>query len=148
MRDTVARARALRRRAPEVEMRLWRLLRARQVGGAKFRRQHPIGPYIADFYCHKARLVVEVDGGGHAEDTQAAADARRTAWLEGTGIRVLRFWDNDVLQNPEGVLERVMEAVLSPRPHPRPLPQGEGTNGPGSRLLERDSDIPLSGSRS
>ncbi|MCH8191413.1 MAG: DUF559 domain-containing protein [Chloroflexi bacterium] len=139
VRDTVARARALRRRAPDVEMRLWRLLRAGQIGGAKFRRQHPIGPYFADFYCHRAKLVVELDGGGHAEDAQSEADARRTAWLQHRGLRVLRFWDNDVLQNPEGVLERIMAAVVSP--HPRPLPQGEGTTTRGMDPPQRDSQI-------
>ena len=146
MRETVARGRALRRRAPEVEMRLWRLLRSRQVGGAKFRRQHPIGPYFADFYCHQAKLVVELDGGGHAEDAQLEADARRTAWLQRSGLRVLRFWDNDVLQNPECVLERIMEAVVSP--HPRPLPGGEGATAPDLHRPQRDSQIPPSGATS
>ena len=76
-----------------------------------FRRQAPISPYIADFACHSARLVIEVDGGQHGLDDEAAADARRTLWLEGEGYRVLRFWNPDVLGNMDGVMQVVCEAL-------------------------------------
>ncbi len=91
----------------DAERRLWRELRARGLG-AKWRRQQPIGSYIADFVCQQARLIVEVDGGQHCE---SEADERRTAWLESVGYRVLRFWNNEVLENTDGVLIRVAEAL-------------------------------------
>lgn len=85
---------------------LWRLLRARRLG-AKFRRQHPIPPYIADFACIDLRLVVEVDGGQHA----AGRDAQRDAEMHAQGWAVLRYWNNDVLANPDGVLADILRAV-------------------------------------
>ncbi len=78
----------------------------------KFRRQYPIGPYVADFFCLQARLVVELDGGGHAREQQRRGDAARTAYLESRGYRVLRFWDNEVLTNVDGVLERIAEYLV------------------------------------
>ena len=84
--------------------------------GVKFRRQHPAEGYIADFYCLEARLVVELDGGGHAEESQERYDAERTVALERAGIRVLRFWNTDVLQNAEGVLEMILAALRPPSP--------------------------------
>ena len=114
-------AKRLRRDQTTVERKLWLLLRDRRLGGAKFRRQHPIGPFIADFCCAAARLVIEVDGGQHA--LRKPEDARRTAFLEAQGFRVLRFWDNDVLSNVEGVLQRILEALG--HPHPGPLPGRE-----------------------
>ena len=90
-------------------MRLWSRLRRRQVDGHRFRRQVPIGPFVADFTCLEARLIVEVDGGQH--NMRALDDARRTAWLESQGFRVLRFWNNDVLTNLPGVPETIRMAV-------------------------------------
>jgi len=91
---------------------------------AKWRRQQPIGPFIADFVCHGARLIVEVDGSQHSE--RMAADARRTRWLAGVGYRVLRFWNVEVLMEPESVLEAIYNA-LAATPHPNPSPsRGEG----------------------
>jgi very-short-patch-repair endonuclease len=87
----------------------------------KFRRQYPIGPYIADFCCTKERLIVEVDGGHH--DEQLARDEERTAYLEREGYRVLRFWNNEVMSKLEGVFERIVEST-SPSPQPSP-PVGE-----------------------
>ena len=113
------RARKLRESQTDVEGKLWSRLRDRQVHGVKFRRQHPIGPFIVDFCCFEKGLVVELDGGHHAE--RNAADKRRTGFLERHGYRVLRFWDNDVLDNFDGVLERISEAVESPHPGPLPL---------------------------
>src|SRR5690242_13265404 len=91
---STTRARRLRRDATDAERRLWYRLRARQIDGAKFVRQEPIGPYVADFVCREQRLVVELDGGQHATDKR---DAMRDDWLRQHGYRVLRFWNNDVL---------------------------------------------------
>lgn len=93
----------------DAEQRIWRHLRLRQIDGHKFRRQHPIGHYIADFVCIERKLIVEVDGGQHAD--QLEYDAARTASLESNGYRVLRFWNNDVLGNIEGVLTQILEAL-------------------------------------
>lgn len=131
--SVIAKARLLRsERATEVEKILWRHLRAGQLGGVKFRRQHPLGVYILDFVSLEARLVIELDGGQHAAETQAAHDGRRTRYLEDEGFLVLRFWNNDVMENLTGVLETILAALTS-KPSPSgplgllPLPQaGEG----------------------
>jgi len=102
------RARALRRGDTGAEARLWNALRARRLGGWKWRRQVPNGPFILDFLCVEAGLVVELDGGQHAE--QAAYDARRTAYLERQGLQVLRFWNSDVLTNRDGACLTILEA--------------------------------------
>jgi very-short-patch-repair endonuclease len=112
------RARQLRRDQTDAEQRLWAKLRDRQLGGAKFRRQHPIGYFVADFCCPQRKLVVELDGGQHAEDV--AADQKRSRFLEERGYRVLRFWNHDVLGNTEAVLERIAEALSNPHPYPLP----------------------------
>lgn len=96
-------ARKLRRNQTEAEKRLWWHLRARQLEGAKFVRQFPIGPHIADFACRDAHLAIELDGGQHSE----AADAPRTAVIETFGYRIIRFWNHDVLANTEGVIEAI-----------------------------------------
>jgi very-short-patch-repair endonuclease len=93
------RARRLRREMTDAERRLWAMLRGSQLEGAKFRRQVPIGRYIADFACFKSKLIVELDGSQHAD---SAYDAERDAWLEAQGFRVLRFW-NAAMEEPEGV---------------------------------------------
>jgi very-short-patch-repair endonuclease len=121
--DLLQFARSLRKDQTDAEARLWSLLRDRRLAGKKFRRQHAIPPYVVDFYCHEARLVIEVDGGQHAEARRR--DEARTAFLEGKGLRVIRFWNNDVLQSTETVLEVVWRELQSPSP-PTPLPQGEG----------------------
>ena len=113
------RARGLRRRQTDCERVLWRQLRDRQLHQVKFRRQHPIGPYIVDFCCPAHRLVVELDGGHHV--AQIRADERRTAFLMQRGYRVLRFWDHDVLANRDSVLQAIELAVS--HPHPTPLPR-------------------------
>ena len=102
-------ARTLRVNQTEAEARLWQRLRGRQLDGAKFRRQAPVGPYIADFVCLAAKLIVELDGGQHADNEEA--DAARTAWLEGRGFRVLRFWNNDALGDTDGVLDEILAAL-------------------------------------
>jgi len=98
-------AKAMRHIATDAEKKLWRLLRSRQLEAHKFRRQVPIGNYIADFVCHERKLIVEVDGGQHAE---SARDVERDRWLAQAGYRVLRYWNNDVLKNPNGVLEAIL----------------------------------------
>ena len=102
------RARRLRRDATDAERRLWYRLRARQIDDAKFVRQEPIGPYVVDFVCREQHIVIEVDGGQHATDPR---DAPRERWLRENGYRVLRFWNNDVLANTEGVLEAIAAAL-------------------------------------
>ena len=104
------RARRLRREGTDAERKLWSRLRNRQLGGAKFRRQYPIPPYVADFCCVEARFIVELDGGQHAE--RSLEDARRTASLEAKGYRVLRFWDNQALTETEAVLEVIYRALV------------------------------------
>jgi very-short-patch-repair endonuclease len=98
-------ARLLRRYATDAERQLWRLLRARRLEGFKFRRQHPIGLYIADFACMAARLVVEADGGQHSD---RVADLRRTEWLQAAGWRVIRFWNDQILLEQEVVLAIIL----------------------------------------
>lgn len=113
------RARQLRRDQTDAEQTLWARLRDRQLCGAKFRRQHPIGPLVTDFCCPKRKLVVELDGGQHAEEI--AADQKRSRFLEAQGYRVLRFWNHDVLSDTASVLERIAEVLGDP--HPSPLPE-------------------------
>jgi len=108
------RARSLRREQTDAEARLWSILRAGQLA-AKFRRQSPIEPYIADFVCPAARLIVEADGGQHTPE----ADAARTLYLGANGYRLLRFWNNDILTNIDGVAAIIREALACPLPPTR-----------------------------
>lgn len=117
-------ARKLRQNQTETEKRLWRHLRNRGLAGHTFRRQFPIGPYIADFVCLERRLVIEADGGQHME--QAAQDERRTEFIESKGFKVLRFWNNDVLQDIEVVLNVILSELTAPS-SPALLPGGEGS---------------------
>jgi very-short-patch-repair endonuclease len=119
-------ARRLRASLTEAETRLWSRLRRKQLDGFRFRRQQPIGRYVVDFFCPEAKLIIEVDGGQHADESPT-----RETWLSGRGYRVLRFWNNDVLANTDGVLEeilRVLRAAAPPHPgtltRSRPPPQG------------------------
>ena len=116
-------ARRLRRSQTDAERRLWNQLRDRQLRGAKFRRQVPIDRYVVDFCCIERKLVVELDGGQHAE--RAEEDAQRTAFLERCGYRVTRFWNPEVLQQIDTVLTAIDDAI-GESPHPSPLPAGEG----------------------
>lgn len=99
-------ARRLRKNMTEAEQRLWRHLRQKQLEGFKFRRQCPIGPYIVDFVCLEAMLVVEIDDGHHSYQTQA--DAECADWLSGQGYRVFRFWNHEVLQQTENILQAIL----------------------------------------
>ena len=107
-------ARNLRREQIDVERKLWMRLRDRQLCGAKFRRQHPLGPYIVDFCCPDRGLIVELDGGQHAE--QSAGDQIRTSFLEANGYRVVRFWNHDVLEQMEAILEETVRLLRDPHP--------------------------------
>jgi very-short-patch-repair endonuclease len=117
------RARSLRRTDADAEMRLWHALRSRQLTGWKFRRQHPVGPFVVDFVCLAAGLVVEVDGAHHAE--QRVKDEARTRFIESKGFRVVRFDDGQVLKELGAVLE-VIRLALEAAPHPNPLPAACG----------------------
>ncbi|WP_291865854.1 DUF559 domain-containing protein [Bradyrhizobium sp.] len=122
----VPRARLLRRDATEAEKKLWQHLRQPPFKQHHFRRQATIGPYFADFASHQLKLVIEVDGGQHA---QLASDETRTRCLEANGYRVLRFWNNEVLENMSGVLAAIDTVILADRPHtsdPSPPQAGGG----------------------
>jgi very-short-patch-repair endonuclease len=108
---SVQQARALRQASTTTEQLLWRHLRNRQLAGAKFRRQHPLGPYILDFVCLEQGLVVEIDGGQHADLQAQDYDQQRTVWLQQQGLRVLRFWNHEVVQQTNEVLARVLQAL-------------------------------------
>jgi len=107
------RCRRLRRTATDAERLLWRHLRDRRLAGAKFRRQHPMGRYVVDFFCLERALVIEVDGGQHA--VQVERDQLRDAWLRSQGCRVVRFWNNEVIDNLEGALSRILEVLEDPQ---------------------------------
>jgi very-short-patch-repair endonuclease len=109
-------SRNLRRRSTDAENRLWHHLRGRHFEGAKFLRQFPIGPHVADFACRSLGLAIELDGGQHSPE----ADAPRTQVIEAFGYRVLRFWNNDVLENTEGVLEVIRRELALARNNPLP----------------------------
>ena len=114
-------ARRLRKEQTDAERKLWFALRNRQLSSFKFRRQHEMGPYIADFCCPQRKLVVELDGSQHAE--QALKDQKRTLDINQMGYQVLRFWDHEVLQELDTVLEAIRLALGDP--HPSPLPERE-----------------------
>ncbi len=121
-------ARALRSTMTDAERLLWSCLRRKQLGGFRFRRQHPFEMYVLDFYCCEARVAIELDGGQHNEPEAKARDAIRTAFLAGQGIYELRFWNNEVFVDTEGVLQKIY-AVVSERtqtPPPEPSPAGGG----------------------
>ena len=122
-------AKQLRRELTTEERRLWYLLRSRRFENYKFRRQHPVGNYILDFACCEARLAVELDGGQHDENQEY--DHQRTLWLNQKGWHVIRFWNNELWNNEEAVLEKILETLQMLQPSPRPSPRkGEGANHP------------------
>ena len=138
--NRLAFARRLRHASTDAERRLWYRLRSRQINDAKFVRQERIGPYTVDFVCREQRLIIEVDGGQHATDSR---DTVRESWLRDRGYRVLRFWNNDVLSNTDGVLEAIASALTeiasastrgeAPSPRPSPPEGGEGAPAQTSR---------------
>jgi very-short-patch-repair endonuclease len=129
-------ARGLRRRGTDAEQRLWRHIRSRQLEHAKFVRQFPIGGYIADFACRSAGLIIELDGGQHSVEL----DAARTTMIESFGYRVIRFWNNDIFENMEGVLKNIRRELALARNDP--LPRGS-RQGEGVQLLDESAPSPL-----
>ncbi|MEM7568042.1 MAG: DUF559 domain-containing protein, partial [Pseudomonadota bacterium] len=121
---TTSVARALRMDATEAERRLWRGLRGMRAEGWHWRRQVALGRYVVDFACHRARLIVEVDGSQHGEAEGLAKGRVRDAWLRGRGFEEMRFWNNEVLGQTDDVLQTIWNALADRRPHP-PL-DGEG----------------------
>ena len=126
--------RALRCEATPAERRLWSIVRAGRLGGLKIRRQHPVGPFVVDFYCAEAHLAIELDGSVHDDPSRAAYDAARERALAARGVRVLRFSNDDVLKQPHavaaGILSAAQDVLLDgagPSPCPSPL-RGEGTS--------------------
>ena len=109
-------ARKLRKRLTDAERRIWSRLRLRQLDGLKFRRQAPLGPYVVDFVCFEQKLIVEVDGSQHAVVTRQ--ERERAAWLESQGFRIVRIWNNDALQNTDGVVEHILRCLALPHPPP------------------------------
>jgi very-short-patch-repair endonuclease len=118
------RARVLRKNMTDAERLLWRHLRNRQLNGWKFRRQHPIGPFIVDFVCLDKKLIIEVDGGQHAKNFWR--DSKRSDYLNDKGYRVLRFWNGEVLQESESVLQAILKALSEDTPSPQPSPPQVG----------------------
>lgn len=110
---SLAQAKKLRGNMTDAERRLWYRLRAHRFNGSKFKRQVPIGPYVVDFACLHQKIIIEVDGGQHSD---SASDVRRDQWLEQQGFRVLRFWNNDVLRNTDGVLTVIASVLADPSP--------------------------------
>ena len=131
--DATSRARRLRRDSTQAEMILWKQIRSRQLAGYKFLRQAPLGQYILDFVCFERRLIVEIDGGHNQE--QAAYDNERTAWLESQGFRVLRFWNNELLEQMEAVTQVILQGLEHPHLSPLPSRERRGPFSPGGRRL-------------
>jgi very-short-patch-repair endonuclease len=141
----VPRARQLRRMMTYAEQKLWRHLKAWPPATTHFRRQATIGSYFVDFACHTTRLVIEVDGGQHGTETVHRADLKRTQFLVSRGYRVLRFWNNEALENIEGVMHGITEALREirekspppPTPPRRAARRGRGADRPSERQPER-----------
>ena len=108
-------AKRLRRDQTDAERKMWRLLRPFRDDGIPFRRQAPVGPYVADFVWLSGRLVIEVDGGQHNEPRGEVKDSARTAWLRSQGFEVLRFWNNEVMRNGDGCQQAIADAVSKRR---------------------------------
>ena len=129
-------AKQMRRNPTDTEHRLWQIVRAKRLAGWKFRRQDRLGAYVPDFVCHAAKLIVEVDGGHHCQER----DEGRDLWLESQGFRILRFWNNDIFENEEGVLTVILAALeasnaASSRDGRSPLPNPCGPGlSPGQAL--------------
>ena len=126
-------AKSLRKNMTDAEQLLWRRLRAYRLGGQKFRRQHPIGPYIVDFVHLGAKLVIEADGSQHAE---SVSDRERDAWLVARGYRVMRFWNDQILREPEAVLEHILILLQGSSPSPPAPPPPGGRGEQTSRLKD------------
>jgi very-short-patch-repair endonuclease len=131
-------AKTLRRSMTDAEQELWYHLRAHRFMGRKFKRQKPIGHYVVDFVCLEEKLIVELDGGQHAENLEY--DQERDSWLRSQGYTVLRFWNNELMNETEGVLEKI-RLTLSPNPSPTnaPSPQSSPASGRGGKRKKQSS---------
>jgi very-short-patch-repair endonuclease len=128
-------AKQLRSSQTDAESKLWTLLRSRQLGGFKFRRQFPIGRYILDFYCVEKRLAVELDGGQHSEPAAVQYDSRRADQLARLGIQILRFWDDELLKYPDAVADEIYRHLTKEKPsplQPATIATGISTPSPGT----------------
>ncbi len=120
------RRRALRNASTDAERKLWSCLRSKQIDGLRFARQYSVGAYVLDFYCCEIRLAIEADGSQHGTNDGRINDEIRTQFLKEHGIRIVRFWNNEILQNIEGVVAAIREAVAAPTiPLHPPYPKGE-----------------------
>jgi very-short-patch-repair endonuclease len=139
-RGETAISRQFRANGSDAERKLWHALRRKQINGLRFRRQFPLGPYFADFVCLPVRLVIEVDGSQHGEAEQAAHDARRTAWLERHGFRVLRFWADQVMTDLPSILDGIEIALRQPLPRKdgrdTPIPSPPPTRAGGKKKAD------------
>ncbi len=138
MTSNVNLVRAMRRRMTEAERNLWEHLRLRKISGFKFRRQYEVAPYIVDFICVEESLVIEIDGAQHADAVEY--DAARTEFLKLAGYRVLRFWNNEVLQNADGVVQVISEALRGDGPPSQPSPCGRGKGQIRRTTLDREEE--------
>lgn len=120
----LSQSRRLRKESTPHERKMWYQLRAGRFENLKFRRQCVVGQYIVDFCCLDRKLIVELDGGGHDVDTQRATDAERDRYFLESGYRVIRFWNNEIDMNLNGVLEKLRQAVQAPSPQPSPVGRG------------------------
>ncbi|MCC8938207.1 endonuclease domain-containing protein [Bradyrhizobium sp. Arg68] len=134
------RAKQLRRTMTRAETLLWRHLKADRLAGLNFRRQAPIGTYIADFVAHSCKLIVEVDGESHDFEERIRRDERRDAWLASRGYRVLRFTNDDVLRNLEGVALAILQAAEQAAPLSLTLPRKGGGNPSAGESLTSETD--------
>jgi very-short-patch-repair endonuclease len=127
-------AKQMRKDATDAEKPLWSILRNRALAGFKFRRQHPVGGFIVEFYCVSTKLAVECDGGQHVDSEAVGYDAKRTERLNELGVRVLRFWDDDILKHSDIVAEEILRHLQQPGPSPQPSPgvPGEGVRPPNA----------------
>ncbi len=147
--ELLAFARSLRQQPPDAEQRMWSLLRDRRFLSRKFRRQYLFPPYVLDFYCDELKLAVELDGGQHAGETASAMDELRSGYLRKKGIQVVRYWNHDVLRDPEGVLQDLMgQMQLRAGPSPQPSPGGRGRKAVVSSLGKGRHEVSGEGARS
>lgn len=140
-------ARHLRRRSTDVERRLWNYVRNRQIGGYKIRRQFPVNGYVLDFACEELRFAIELDGGQHNQNAEKIYDTIRTKKLEAAGWQVVRFWNNELLENMEGVLNRILQLLQARDPLQSPSPEAPkcASTSPQGEVSPRNNSAQLKG---
>ena len=135
--NIIIKARQLRSRMTEAERKLWQIFRGRQLGGYRFRKQAPLGKYVADFICYEAKIIVEVDGGQHNNPKEISYDEQRTAWLSSQGYLVQRFWNNEVFEQLEAVSRIILDFCLKRYPPSFPSPTKNGGKGRSKQFLPK-----------